>query len=395
MKRTILMPFVACIISVISVSCSSSDTTDEWSEKGWQSNGYPTVTYMNQNYIKVPFDGGTFVFHSNNSDFVWLTEHLFVQDGNTSFSDTGDSRDINHYSNSWCDILAQGDSVKVIFKKNDALGRKAHVGVTTGEASNVFRFYQESPYYSDKGSKPERIVGDWVVDPTADVDGFYATGQYRYSFHDDGTYVSTFENYGQSDFYGRYSGDWLDFCDYMYVKAYSSSKVERWNCETSGGRLILQFDEDGAKIPFVKVEKSGEPVRPIFSLDIQPSKSFVPTMLMPGEPYTLNCSIIAKGNEYKMDKVSLVCETYSDEERPSIYDWDHDFVSQTIDLSEYADKGYCFSIPMTAPDRNHTVTYKFSYEASYTIPNLVDRKKGNNTLRSFGGELKVQFKTIK
>lgn len=389
------MPLVACLISVISVSCSSSDTTDEWSEKGWQSNGYPTVTYKNQSYIKVPCDGGTFVFHCKNSDFIWLTEHLFVCDGNTEASMTDDSKDINRYSNSWCDVKTQGDSLVVVIKPNEALARKAHIGVTSGDMNEVFRFYQESPYYAEKGSNPARFVGDWVVDPTADVDGFYAAGQYRYSFHEDGTYISTFEGFGTTTPFEVYSGDWLDFSSHMYAKTYNSTSLQRWDCEVSGGKLYIKFDEDGSRIPFVKVEKSGEPVRPIYSLDIQPSKSTMPIVLMPGEPYNLTCTTVAKGNAYEMNKVMLIRETYSNDERPSIYEWDHDFVRDTIDISAYADKDYCFSILMTAPDKNYTVSYRFVYDARYTASNFVDRKNGKDIFRSFDGEVKAQFKTRK
>ena len=391
MKKISVMPFVAFVLSMFCVGCVSSDDNDEWNEKGWRNEGYPMISYKGKNYIKVPYDGGTYVFHYNKTDYLWLTEHLFIVDGQTT---TASSSDINHYSNGWCDIKAQGDSLKVTFGQNEDLARKAHVGVTSGDVNEVFRFYQESPYYAKRGHNPERFIGDWVQNPNVEIGGIYNSGQYRYSFNEDGTYICTFENYADGGVeVTRYDGDWLDFCNYLYVKYYKSSSVERWMCDVSDDKLELQYIEDGAKIPFVRVEKSGEPVQPIFSLEVKPSKSALPTTLMPGEPYTLECSIVAKGNNYELSNVKLIRQTYSNEQRPAIYEWDKDLRTDTIDVSEYAKEGYTFSLPMSAPEKNHSVKYEFRYDCRYTSVNNIDRRQGKDVLRRMSNSLTTSFRT--
>lgn len=386
MKTKFIMPVMALSLALAVTACSSEDDVNEWGEDGWSGERYPTITYAGKEYIKVPAEGGRYVFHSQKSDFIWLSNHSFTAQGNTYFGDS--QYDINHYLRYfWCDLKAQGDSLVVVIEPNDKLARKIGVGVTDGSTNETFNFFQESPYYDKKGSNGDRFVGDWVYDASAGIGGSYKNSMTRYTFREDGSYISTYEHFGDSStecWLLCYKGEWLNFCDYMYTMSTTQSDVERWNCEVADDKLYIQFHDGGPKIPFVKGCNSDETLMPVLNFGAKPSKSVCLSRLMPGEPYILECSLMAKGYNYELTDAVLVRRSYTDFA---------DTVCDTIDISQYKSNNYCFSIPMTAPGRNYSVNYDFEYKGRFTKVNSVDKSKGIDKCREFSRKLTVSLST--
>ncbi len=211
------------------------------------------------------------------------------------------------------------------------------------------------------------IVGDWVYDRSADLQGLYELGLYRYSIHEDGTMIESFDSYVRpSTGYVSYvkSYEWREYSDAIYYKYTWEDTEYRWpSYKISDGKLFLMDEFSKTYIPFVKVEDCIEPLMPIYKLSIIPSKSEDELSLQPNESYKLRCEIYATGANYSIDNITLLVTSHNK---------DTGEVEKEIDLSQYKDKNYCFEIPFTAPSVGTAVYYDLIYDGTYSVPNFRD-----------------------
>ena len=147
MKKLLLFLFAMLTIC----SCDVIDDDGRWERMKWEKTDYPTVKVGNTEYINVPVEGGTYIFHCINYQGFWLSDMWFEKDGTQWHSydehhdDPDYERDFEHYFSEWIDVKAKRDGVlEVVFQPNTGAERKAGVGVTAGDIFDTFSFVQSA-----------------------------------------------------------------------------------------------------------------------------------------------------------------------------------------------------------------------------------------------------------
>lgn len=147
-----------CAVVLLSVlsACQSESLDGAWEKMKWKKTTYQQVVNegSSMSYYLVPVEGGKFVFHCKNYSSIWMADHRFEQNGQVwhsydRFDSQESQRDYHHYTDEWCDVTAQGDSLKVIFVPNHSFVRKVQIGVTAGDIFDTFSFVQASPLYTE------------------------------------------------------------------------------------------------------------------------------------------------------------------------------------------------------------------------------------------------------
>lgn len=147
MKKILLFLFALLTIC----SCDVIDDDGRWERMKWEKTNYPTVKVGKTEFISVPAEGGTYIFHCINYQGFWLSDMWFEKDGTQWYSyeeqhdDPDYKRDFEHYFSEWIDVKAnRGGELKVVFQPNTGSERKAGVGVTAGDIFDTISFIQHS-----------------------------------------------------------------------------------------------------------------------------------------------------------------------------------------------------------------------------------------------------------
>lgn len=128
----------------------------DWTPMKWSHPKYETVKDGGSTYYWVPVEGGDFGFRCKNYT-PWLSSDHTFQIGDVvwhSYLESAVDTDPWHrYANSWCEVVAVEDSVKVHFEPNTGATRKASISVTAGDIFDGFSFMQASAPNTEEGKQ--------------------------------------------------------------------------------------------------------------------------------------------------------------------------------------------------------------------------------------------------
>lgn len=384
MKRFILLPMMIFFIGMLCVSCSSDDTFN-WDEDGWSNTSYAMNRYNDISYIEVPVDGGVCTFHYNSSESIsidtlfmdnnierpkssYARKYKYTMVGNQILSDYG----------VMCNVGINAQDVKVEIAPNNDFTRRAIINLNVGNKKIQLRFWQKPIGQSNGALKS--LLGDWVFDLDATNKEFgtnYSDPDQvpRYSFHEDGTYYSSLSfrfslptsssgsNYGY-DF--PEFGVWKDSCGVLImsgigVSGYSSNK-RVMDYRVSGGKFYTPGQV------FERMENTRFVVAPYYTLELKRKEENLPYPLKAGEPVTLESKLYAKGANFTMNDVNVLCNRMAREYFEGFgYRWSEKMDS--MDVSKYLNDKYEFSLPLTYPDSNNIVRYWLTYTMTLHRPN--------------------------